>query len=198
MPKDNVEVSLHSKGLLSIRNQRFDRDGDDLGGTLFLGLECAEWLARSIRGFLVDRKPRRKQIGSDDLEVKFSGPDYNPRVAIYSRRDSAAVQGGVGVQSMELELGPSLASQLDSIASGQDGGAGALDWLYSKECPQCGERAGWSGQTEEACGDVALIMRCPSCRNKFNWASGALQVELRANPPVFRPGRSSGLISTMT
>jgi hypothetical protein len=65
MPKDNVEVSLHSKGLLSIRNQRFDRDGDDLGGTLFLGLECAEWLARSIRGFLVDRKPRRKQIGSD-------------------------------------------------------------------------------------------------------------------------------------
>jgi hypothetical protein len=189
MPRDAVEVSLHAKGLLSIRNQRFDRDGDDLGGTLFLAPECAGWLAGAIRGFLVDRKPRRNQIGSDDLEVKFSGPDYNPRLAIYSRRDAAALHGGVGVQSMQLDLGPGLASQLDSITSTQGWAPDALDWLYARECPQCGERAGWTGQTEDVGGDVALIMRCPTCSNEFNWASGALQADLRASPPVFRPGR---------
>ena len=189
MPKDTIEVSLHGNGLLCIRSQRFDQDGDDLGGTLFMAPECAGWLSEAIRGFLADRKPRRDQIGPDDLEVKFSGPDYNPRLAIYNRRDAGAVQGGIGVQSMELELGPSLASQLDSMAASPDSTSGGLDWIYAKECPQCGERAGWSGQTEEVWGDVALVMCCPSCRNEFNWASGALQADLRARPPVFRPGR---------
>jgi predicted RNA-binding Zn-ribbon protein involved in translation (DUF1610 family) len=90
---------------------------------------------------------------------------------------------------MHLELGPVLAAQLDSLTSIGTTASGDLDWLYAKECPQCGERAGWSGQTEEVWGDVALIMRCPSCRNEFNWASGALQADLRAKPPVFHPGR---------
>ncbi len=189
MPKDTIEASLHRTGLLCIRSQRFDRDGDDMGGTLFMSPECAGWLSGAIRGFLTDRQSRRNQIGPDDLEVKFSGPDYHPRLAIYSRRDPGVLEGGAGVQSMQLELAPSLASQLESLVSGRDRAPAGLDWLYARECPQCGEQAGWSGQTQEVWGDVALIMRCPCCSNEFNWASGALQADLRASPPVFRPGR---------
>jgi endogenous inhibitor of DNA gyrase (YacG/DUF329 family) len=188
MPTDTIELSLNGKGLLCLRNHRFDSSGTDLGGSLYMAPECASWLSEAIRGFLSDRKPRRNRIGQDDLELKFSGPDYSPLLAIYNRRDASAVQGGIGVQSMQLELGPGLASQLDSLASSGTN-SGDLDWLYARECPQCGEQAGWTGQTEEVWDDVALIMQCPSCRNEFNWASGALQADLRARPPVYRPGR---------
>ena len=207
MPTDTIAASLHSNGLLCIRNQRFDRDGHDLGGVLFIAPECAGWLAGAIRGFLSDRRPRRQKIGPDDMEVKFSGPDYHPRLAIYSRRASEATEGGVRVQSMQLGLGRVLSSQLDSIASNEEGSlasedeepvasedetsAAALDWLYARRCPQCDERAGWSGRTEELWGEIALVMRCPSCRNEFNWVSGALQGDLRTRPPAFNPGRGA-------
>ena len=116
MPADSVHAQRQDNGLICIRNHRYDADGFDLGGTLVLDSASISWLADAIQGFLADRQPRSQSFDDDDLRVKFSGPDYNPLLAIFNRRRPEALQGGVGAQAMQLELAAGLVEQLQRLA----------------------------------------------------------------------------------
>ena len=117
MPSDSVTAHPPASGLIRVENHRYDADGDDMGGELFIDQSSALWLSQTIEAFLSDRKARREKLGDDDLEVRFAGPDYRPRLGIYSRRSTSAPHGGPRAQSMALELASDLAQQLKSLAS---------------------------------------------------------------------------------
>lgn len=65
----------------------------------------------------------------------------------------------------------------------------ALDYSFSRECPQCNRRAGWNGRIEKKGRDITLEHVCPQCGNEFDWFSGAHQAEFKKKTPVFIPGR---------
>ncbi len=65
----------------------------------------------------------------------------------------------------------------------------ALDYFFSRECPQCGYRAGWNGRVEKKGRDIALEHMCSQCGNEFDWFSGAHQEQFRKKAPVYIPGR---------
>lgn len=101
----------------------------------------------------------------------------------------------VGIQKTDPRLGSVTIRQLgaDQVPTVAEHGfrmpADALDWKFSTSCPRCGEAMGWTGDTEDVWGDVALVMACPYCANQTNWSKGALQAQLKARLPAFVPGR---------
>jgi hypothetical protein len=114
---DSVHVERKENGLICIHNHRYDRHGDDCGGILILDSTSIGWLRGAIRDFLDDRRPRHREFENDDLRVKFGGPDYHPRIAIYNRRRAESPEGGTYVQSVQMDVVPSLLEQLDNGGS---------------------------------------------------------------------------------
>jgi hypothetical protein len=69
--------------------------------------------------------------------------------------------------------------------------AAQLDFLYSDECPACGDEAGWTGDTElRANGSLGLLFACPKCGNQFATFWIKYNEDFAAVPkPVHTPGR---------
>ncbi len=113
---DSVKASLiEDDSMVCIHNVRFNDEGRDMGGKIHLDLESIEWLIDSLKSFLQDSIPQSKVFTHDDLEVKFSGPQYQPRLAIYSRRSPQAKHGGTTAETMNLDIAPSLITELEAL-----------------------------------------------------------------------------------
>ena len=114
--RNSVHASLtDNDSVVCIRNCEFTPSGCDVGGNVYVNTECLEWLIDSLRSHLNDGQSQRKAFTDDDLEVTFAGPDYQPLVAIYSRRNAQATHGGKTVETMTEELAGDLVGQLEAV-----------------------------------------------------------------------------------
>lgn len=81
-------------------------------------------------------------------------------------------------------------------AAAVGGAEAALDFEYRRECPQCGEWAGWTGRIEDLTlggrTDKAMIMRCPRCAEDYPVVMGQHQAALRAGTLPYVAGRGAG------
>lgn len=67
-----------------------------------------------------------------------------------------------------------------------------MDYHFRRECPRCGEEAGWTGRIEEWEGRMAAELACPHCQYVFIHVSAAWERELTMYPPTtFVPGREA-------
>lgn len=201
---DGVSTTLDASGsIVCINNVRRDESGDNIGGLLHLDIECLDWLVDAIRDWLSDllnREPpvvkeRQQYFTCSKVKVSFSGSDYFPRLTIGVFRAEGSPYHPTEIESMYPEIGQELLMQLKAISQGarprSQYAKTDLDWLFSTECPLCGEKAGWNGQVENVSGDITLVMACPHCRNSFGWLAGNQQQQLRTTVPDFQPGRES-------
>ena len=108
-PRDSVQMCLVEEGtVVCIDVVGHDKWGTDMGGKLYVDLECLPWLIEAVQGYLRDGKASQRAFSRDELKVSASGSDYWPRLAIESVRAEDAPHGGLSMQSMRPELGPDL------------------------------------------------------------------------------------------
>jgi hypothetical protein len=118
---DSVHVSLiDDSTIVCIHNVEYNSRGRDIGGKVYLDVECLDWLIAALGEYLRTETPQRKAFTNDDLEVTYAGPDYQPLVAILSRRDPEARHGGKTGETMTPKLGATLLADLEALRRQMD------------------------------------------------------------------------------
>lgn len=137
---DSVHVSLIDDSMIvCIHNVEYTPQGRDLGGKIYLDVECLDWLIATLGEYLRTETPQRKAFTNDDLEVTWAGPDYQPLVAIFSCRDPEAQHGGKTVETMTPKLGATLLADLEALRRQMDAdrerSEGKKDWnaIFSEQ-----------------------------------------------------------------
>lgn len=142
--QNSVQARLIDQGtILEIENAEYTPSGRNVGGSIYLDLECLDWLIDSIQNHLAGTPTLTQDFTNDSLEVSFAGPDYQPLVAIFSRRKDEAPHGGRTVQTMSPELARDLISQLQSIQQASS----APSKIQATSAPQ--EKATFANANEE-------------------------------------------------
>jgi len=66
-----------------------------------------------------------------------------------------------------------------------------LDYRFARDCPRCGETAGWNGGTSTIDDLPMLELSCPNCGYDFAHFSGRWHKLLKSpRPPTFTAGAS--------
>ena len=115
-PINSVQANLiEQDSIIEIDNAEYTPSGRNVGGSIYIDAECIDWLVDSLESHLAGTPTLIQSFPHGTIDVSFAGPDYQPLVAIFSRRNDNAPHGGKGVATMSAALAQQLVDQLKDL-----------------------------------------------------------------------------------